>query len=301
MTWILRVVRSRGLLVPFGVFCVFLVACSTDVDYLREGRTAGSAGAGGDNQPGAAGAGGRGGEAGSSAGVAGATNVPDADQDVDGRHTPKADASAEAGDGWTPPRPIGITFGDPESTSPLTQSDGGMAYADTCLPGQVVIGFNATVDGPQSLGTYPKSIQAICGALTIAGESPLVVKTTLTGPLPSRGDGSTVPVSRTCPPDRMVVGFDSRVGMFVDQLTFRCASLAISGGPEAYTLSIGQLTSIDPIGGAGGMLGPQINCAAGSVALGTVVRAGQAIDAFGLSCAKPALTFSQGDAESEGN
>jgi hypothetical protein len=165
------------------------------------------------------------------------------------------------------------------------------------LPSQVVIGFNASVDAPPSLGTYPKSIQAICGALSISGSSPHQVKITLTGPLTARGFGSTVPVSRTCPADRMVVGFESRIGMFVDQLTFRCASLTIAGGPDVYTLSIGQVTSIDPIGGPGGMTGPQVDCPAGSVAIGSNVRAGQAVDAFGLSCAKPTLTFPQGDAE----
>ena len=79
--------------------------------------------------------------------------------------------------------------------------------------------------------------------------------------------------------------------MYIDQLTFRCAPLAISGGPDAYTLSIGTMSAIDPIGGAGGMIFPPINCNPGGVAIGSIVRAGIAIDSFGLACAPPSLVL----------
>ena len=113
--------------------------------------------------------------------------------------------------------------------------------------------------------------------------------------LPARGDGSVVSVTRTCPADQVVVGFDGRVGMYVDQLIFRCATLTISEDRGAYTLSVGQPVAIAPIGGEGGMAGPSINCAAGTLGIGSVVRAGFAIDAFGLACAKPSVaTTSEG-------
>ena len=122
------------------------------------------------------------------------------------------------------------------------------------------------------------------------------MKTAMTHSLPARGAGSTVSVTRTCPADQVVVGFDGRVGMYIDQLIFRCATLTISEDRGAYALSIGQPVSIDPIGGMGGMIGPQINCATGTLGIGTVVRAGFAIDAFGLACAKPSVvTSSEGD------
>jgi hypothetical protein len=77
--------------------------------------------------------------------------------------------------------------------------------------------------------------------------------------------------------------------MYVDQLIFRCATLTIAEDGGAYTLSLGQPRSIDPIGGEGGMPGPQINCSAGTLGIGSVVRAGFALDAFGLACAKPSV------------
>jgi hypothetical protein len=89
----------------------------------------------------------------------------------------------------------------------------------------------------------------------------------------------------------MVVGFDVRAGVFIDQLTFRCAPLTIGGGPDTYTLTLGAVTSIDPIGGMGGVIFPQINCMTGGVAVGSVLRAGTAIDAFGLACAPASLVL----------
>jgi hypothetical protein len=95
-----------------------------------------------------------------------------------------------------------------------------------------------------------------------------------------------------CPANQIVVGFEGRQGSYIDQLIFHCAPLTITGGPEAYTLSVGTVISIPPLGGPGGIVTfPPITCTTDAIAVGTIVRAGTAIDGFALICAAPSLVL----------
>ncbi len=280
--------RAPGLWLAMSSLCAW--ACSTNVEYLRAGR----AGAGGSE----VGSGGTGpsDDAGGGGMADDAADEPDTSQEDD-RPISEAgnDASSEGDDAiaadGSAPRPVGITLGAVVSTEQLLPSDGGATYRDTCMGNQVVIGFNGTTDPPSTGSSYPKSIQVVCGELRISDNAPFTVTTSMTGALSSRGDGSTTFVSRSCPPDQVVMGFDARTGNYVDQLTFRCAPLSISAGPNGYVLAVDRGLSIDSIGGAGGVVVPPVSCPSGAIAVGSAVRAGQAIDAFGLLCAKPTLAF----------
>jgi hypothetical protein len=171
-------------------------------------------------------------------------------------------------------------------------SGGGSPFSETCPTNQVLIGFNGTTDLP-SAGAFPyaDTVEGVCGTISISGSSSYVITTTRTGTLVRQGDPRDVVQNRLCPAGQIIVGFDWRTGMYVDQLTFRCAPLTIDNDGASFKLSIGAATALLPIGGSGGTAVGQTNCPDGQVATGNLGRQGQLIDAFGLLCATPSLVF----------
>jgi len=291
MTWILGIGQPHC--APVLTCCAVMVAaaCSTDVEYLRAGNAPSSNAAG-------VGPGGRGGDGG--AGGSPSDDAGDAEADADAGTAEEdtgggPDEGSGAGGGSPDaaeagrPAPTVIRLGVPSPSDILAPSPGGMNYTDQCSMG-VVIGAKGTVDAPGTTGlAYLKSIAMLCGTLGISGNGPFQVTTTPTGLLPQRGDmPGTVVQEHSCPANQVVVGFESRAAMYVDQLAFRCAPLTIVETPQGYALSIGTSTQILPVGGAGGNVQRSISCPTGQLAVGSVLRAGNAIDAFGVGCA-PAL------------
>jgi hypothetical protein len=202
---------------------------------------------------------------------------------------------AEAG----PPPPTGIVLGVSSPSATVSPSSGGMNYTDLCATddsgvagGGVVIGFKGTVDAPGTGITYLRSLAVVCGILGVTGSGPVEVTIAPGAQGPVRGNfPGAVSQDGMCPPNQVVVGFDSRAAMYVDQLTFRCAPLTISLGPQGYALSVGTSQPVSAVGGSGGNLQGLINCADGAVVVGSVLRAGDAIDSFGVACASPTLVF----------
>ncbi len=130
----------------------------------------------------------------------------------------------------------------------------------------------------------------MCGSLSITGTTAFTVTTSMTQTLLARGMPSPVPQTRMCGANQVVVGFGGRSGGYIDQLTFACAPLIISGTAPAFRLSIGQSEMMPMgLGGPGGAAFVPILCPAGQVAVGDAGRSGGAIDAFGLLCAPPSL------------
>jgi hypothetical protein len=173
-----------------------------------------------------------------------------------------------------------------------------MNYTDLCAaaggsPGSaVVIGVKGTIDPPGTGLTYLKSVGVVCGTLAISGTGPFQVTTTLTEAKIPRGNlPGTVPQEGMCPANEVVVGFDSRAAMYIDQLTFRCAPLTVVPGPQGYALSIGTSKATSAVGADGGNLQSTVVCPKDSVAVGSILRAGNAIDAFGFGCAPVSLAF----------
>jgi hypothetical protein len=268
-----------------------LAACSTDVDYLRAGRTTTTTAGGGGGS--GAGVGGEGGSGGSSIEDAGDAAEPSDASDGQAGQDDAGDA-ADAHE-VSPRMPVGVVLGVAMPTTLIQPSPGGSNYTDSCGQDKVAIGFVGSVDPPDSSYTYPKSIQLACGSLSIVGGSGgPQVKTAFAYALMSRGDiPGTVVQNRMCPPDQVVVGFESRAGMYVDQLIFDCAPITLVPSGDSYTLAIGGGKAIAPIGGFGGQSFPMINCPAGTVATTSIVRAGLAIDAFGLGCAPATLSYQE--------
>jgi hypothetical protein len=187
--------------------------------------------------------------------------------------------------------PLGVSFGPVHPLMLLMPSDGGTYYTDSCQG--VVIGANGTFD-PSTGTTAPRSLQTVCGsiAITVTGTGTYQVTTMLMNLLPVHGDHPASMLEQPrCPKNQMIVGVDTRSGMWVDQLRFLCAPLTISGGPDMYTLSVGSATPIGEIGGDGGGPAPSINCRSGEVVTTLLIHAGDAIDAFGIGCALPSLEF----------
>jgi hypothetical protein len=298
MTWILGIGRPRGSVPVLACTLLLLVsACSTDVEYLRAGTVpAGSAG-GGDPS-------GSGGNGGSAMDDAGDDAEPDAGDDGGSGRGGGGGSDQDGGAGGSPPDardaeprpPTGIQVGVPVQSDTLAPSIGGMNYTDQCAHGDgVVIGVKGTVDAPGTTGlAYLKSVAVVCGTLGVTGQGPFQVTTTLVGPLPSRGDmPGTIMQQQMCPTNQVVVGFESRAAMYVDQLAFRCAPLTVTSGPDGYGLALGMSKPLGGVGGQGGNVQSPITCPNDSIAVGSILRAGNAIDAFGFGCAVPSLKFAQ--------
>jgi hypothetical protein len=245
---------------------------------------AGSSGAGGSDDPGVGGSGGTGGSA---------------SIDDDGGEDAAATDPGGGGSGGAipvdagppPVVPTDVTIGTQTTPSALqSPSAGGAVYSDLCPADQLLIGFKGTVDAAGGM-TYLRSVQGVCGTLSVTGSGPYKVNVTQAGQLSVRQTASAVAQSVTCPANQVIVGFGGRSGGFIDALDFRCAPLTIGGMSPSYTLGPGSISTTGIIGGAtGGSAFADIDCGAGKVAVGQAPHAGAAIDAFGLVCASPTLT-----------
>ncbi len=154
-----------------------------------------------------------------------------------------------------------------------------------------MIGFSGTVDPPDSGMNWLKNIQGICGRLSISGTTTFSVTTATaeTLPLAGIGMGSTTQ-TRMCTANQVVIAFKGHSGGFIDELSFVCAPLNISGASPNFTLSIGAPSAATALlGGPGGSPFAQINCPANQIAVRQTGRSGTFIDAFGLLCAAPSL------------
>jgi hypothetical protein len=183
--------------------------------------------------------------------------------------------------------PTGITLTDPMN-SDVTPGTGGSDYSQTCADGQALVSFSGTWGG-----TYMglESLQATCGTLGITGSDPYMVTIppdgAMLGPL---GQVSPQMIDGPCPDGQAVVGFEGRSGDWIDQLTFYCAPLTISGAAGSYTLAVGSSAPATAIGPETGSPFSTIMCPDGKIAVGIFGRSGAAIDAIGLQCATPTLT-----------
>jgi hypothetical protein len=287
---------------------------------VREGGAEAAAGAGGGGAAGvggggaagvgvggAAGAGG-GGAAGSAGGAAGATSGGGAAgnagspgtggiQGGGGNIIDSGAADQRATDGSNgaerePPRPTGITLGQPAGPSAVQSGSSpfGTAFSQTCMPNEVVIGYTGTVDAPGSALTQLRTFRAVCGSLSVLGTTTFSVATstaetlTMVGTMP----GPTQ-LAQMCASNEMVIGFGGRSAADIDQIAIRCTPLTISGASPNYSLTIGTVSTNPGLGGPGGNPFAAIDCPAGQVAVGDDGRAATTINAFGLLCATPAL------------
>lgn len=204
------------------------------------------------------------------------------DGGVDGGE-PVADAGVPATDaadltdaGHTPevPRPTLTTSGypntfvrGPESTATIIR--------DVCPAGSVLVGVDFSIEQNVVNGVHPH-----CGVPHLA-EDGTSIALTPGQTLPWRGNNRTGDAPRSCPTNQVVVGFESRHGLLIDQLALRCAPLALDA---ANALSIGLITELPPAGNNGGGGNPTTDCGPGTIAAGVQTRSASWLEGFGLVC-----------------
>ena len=188
-------------------------------------------------------------------------------------------------------RPTGVIVA--AATTPsgqqLTVTSTGTLFTEKCAQNEVVIGYTGTMEPPGGATNWLRTFQAVCARLSVTGTTTYTVNTTQAETLAVHGVAQSMMVSSMCGANQIIVGFGSRTGGAVDQFTFMCAPLVISGASPNFTLSIGATTTLPAMGGPGGSMNGTISCPAGLVAVGDEGREGGAIEAFGLLCSRPTL------------
>ena len=160
-------------------------------------------------------------------------------------------------------------------TTRLIGGGGGDRYLDPCPLGEVLIGLSGEI---RIRAGYMGRLRGICGRVSFDGQNARTVQAT---ELPNRGlRGGGGAFSSICPEGQAVVGFSGRTGDLVDQLSLRCAPILLAGA----RLNTGPAEERPPIGGNGGNPQGAVSCPGGKIASGVIVRAGDAIDAFGVQC-----------------
>jgi hypothetical protein len=164
-------------------------------------------------------------------------------------------------------------------------------FSQTCLSGEVVIGYRGTADGVDPVNQL-RSVQGWCAALSVVGVTTLQVIATPSETMPLVGTTpGNVEQTQTCPSNEVVVAFAGRSGSDIDQIAVVCAPIVIRGTYPNFQLSIGDRDPRPPIGNAGGAPFGEIACPAGQVTVGDEGRAATIINTFGLLCANPTLVL----------
>jgi len=197
-------------------------------------------------------------------------------------------------------KPTGLTLADTTTDVVHELNAVNTPFSDRCPDGQVLIGFNGTVDDPAAANakTYLRSAQAICGELAVSADEPYAVTVTQTDPLPMHEVASTQMQMALCPPNQVVTGFAGRSGLWMDSVDVRCAPLSILGASPKFVLVVGTAAKAGTIGGpTGGSPFDPLECAPGDLAVGQIIRtlySGAVLGAFGLQCATASISLGPG-------
>jgi len=162
-----------------------------------------------------------------------------------------------------------------------------------CPANQVAIGFHASIDGP--VDPILRSVQAICGELSITGSGPYQLTVEEVSTLGVRGFPSDVAQTVVCPKHQVVTGFAGRSGHAIDGIEIRCSGLEISGSAPEFSISVGLSSPAGSIGSTntGGPF-EAVECEPGQLAVGQLTRSidyPRYIGSFGVPCASASLTL----------
>lgn len=172
--------------------------------------------------------------------------------------------------------------------TPQEGGDGGELFEDACPAGQVLIGISGEYNEDDE---YLGRISAHCGRVTLIsdGAGGYDIAFAPGQELAGRGDGGGTPWTRECASGDVMIGFDGRAGVLIDRLFVRCADFTVSGELGSLVFTTGAPYELALVGGNGGAPFPSRDCPTDEVATVTHIRAGLAIDAFGLGCAVPSV------------
>jgi hypothetical protein len=194
--------------------------------------------------------------------------------------------------------PRAIVFGDPTNT-PQPGGEGGMPYFDVCPEGQVVIGYNGSLNSTALVNngvpiTVIGSIQTVCGRITVDDPSATFASIQLGDTLAPRPDKPNS-WNVICTNQRAIVGFSGGSGDAFDRVAFQCMGLRITKGPTGDVLSP-DTTTLEVLSANGGDAASAMFTEAceGKVAQGSNIRTRTNnmqswVEAFGLVCATPNL------------
>ncbi len=216
----------------------------------------------------------------------GTNDVDDADDigQIDDHEEPEG-----SGGGAPNAAPTGLALGVELVDLPMMGGDGGVAFADECPAGEVLVGLGGFLDdrgwhGQMAAGCAPiELVQVQDGSFVLrVGEW---VAT------PIHGDAGQEPWISECPDNEIMVGFAGRADLLVDQVQVACAAFEVVESDEGFTLVPGEAHLLDPVGGSGGSAFEPALCDEGSVATVVDMRAGESIDALGVACRSLELRF----------
>jgi hypothetical protein len=168
----------------------------------------------------------------------------------------------------------------------------GTQYGDDCPSNQAVIGYRGFLNSPDSglIGDFGLpaivigAIQTVCATLSLGGPASDEIVPGFSTPLRMLGNGRDSPWTQLCPANEVVVGFAGRSGTALDQVAFVCGHWIAPNTCDSPTID--QATLLPAAGGNGGRRFQEV-CPFGQMAVGSYVRAGAWVDAFGLVCAAP--------------
>ncbi len=105
-----------------------------------------------------------------------------------------------------------------------------------------------------------------------------------------RGFGTGLEAVAICPEGEAVVGFSGRTDVALTRLELKCAPITARSGLGFYWYNlywtIGDAEPLLPIGGSAGLPFEDYDCPAGTIAVGTTIKAGTGVSGFGLHCAE---------------
>jgi hypothetical protein len=179
----------------------------------------------------------------------------------------------------------------------LAGGDGGAPFLDMCPEGQVVIGYNGSLNST-SLGingvpiTVIGSLQTVCGTLSLDNDAASFVTIKQGATLESRPAPSTNPWSSVCPENKVVIGVTGYFGDALDKFSIQCTQLRITKSPTGDVVSpdMSTIQVLGPNGGdAGSMMYSEV-CPEGTMAQGSNIRSMTSwVVAFGLVCGSPSV------------
>ena len=251
-----------------------------------EGESSGTEGSGTDSMSSSSGSTGSSGET-SSSNICGDGSVAVAEQCDDG--------NKNSGDGcsqYCNVEPSGVEVVDDESWTMLAGMNENLSQ-ETMVCGNVLIGFEGFLEmGP----SVPCNISLGCSVLGLNGLDIELSEPIVAGVF-AKCLKSEEPWSRFCGEHQVVVGVSGKFVGIVQELVFRCATIAIVEDSleeeTPFSISIGPSVDLEPVGGApdNGDFGPY-DCPSGSVAVGAIFFSnGGDVHGFKLKCKPLMLTF----------
>jgi len=159
--------------------------------------------------------------------------------------------------------------------------------SDRCPGDQVVMGFRGSVDADEP-PPIMRSIQAVCGLLTVSSRAPYYVIVREDATLTERGFPSDIPQEVVCPEHHVVTSFEGHSGSAIDGIELKCARLTVMGALPEVALVLGSPSGAGVLGSrvSGGSF-DALSCEPGSVAVGQLTRSiahPRYVETFGFLC-----------------